>query len=156
VSQVSLFLVLLRNDHHVVISRKPAALQAGGTSSSQKGSVSVVGAVCPALDSAGKECCQEPVPWARIIDSGLFGDDEQRALEVYENEMLNKRIQESPFLHPCPGHCGRIVVCTHPPSNATNAMVCEQCQVRSLSRGVFRLVIKILTFRFPLVFFLPR
>ena len=96
----------------------------------QKGSVDVVGAVCPALNEAGIPCCSEPVPWARVIDSGLFQAMEDQALEVFQSEMLNKRILESPFLHACPGQCNRVVVVTKPLTNACNTLFCEICKVK--------------------------
>jgi hypothetical protein len=98
-----------------------------------RGAFHVVGATCPALDGEGKECCAEPIPWAKVIDSGIFQADEERALEIYQSEMLNRRIQESSFLHSCPGACGRIALAGTLPDNASNEVDCEQCKVVNLS-----------------------
>ena len=123
--------VLLVASISFLLLTPPSTPQATGSKTAQKGSVEVVGATCPALDSTGHECCSEPIPWVKLLESSLFMHMHDRALAVYQNEMLNKRIQESPFLHSCPGTCNRVVVLTHPPTNASNEIQCDKCNVRT-------------------------
>eukprot|EP00042_Codosiga_hollandica_P059108 m.902192 g.902192 ORF g.902192 m.902192 type:complete len:965 (+) comp60061_c0_seq29:224-3118(+) len=112
-----------------ILGTKCLGLTAAGAKSDQKGTIEVVGAKCPALNQEGQECCQEPIPWAKLLDSDIFSDVEDRAMDIIQNELLNKRIQESAFLHSCPGRCNRVVLVSQPLSNRTNAIYCDECKI---------------------------
>ncbi len=97
----------------------------------RRGARNVLGQTCPALHpTTGARVCEEPIPWRDLLEHGkLFGNATPAALLEWQRDMCAKFVRCSKVTQFCPGKCGRVCLAATLPTNSSNTVFCEQCEV---------------------------